>query len=52
MERVAGDVAELVQEDRLEVDAGPRRVIRPLLPGQIGAEDEVCLLYTSDAADE
>src|SRR4029079_7287772 len=43
MARVARDMADLVQKDRLEVDAGPRRVIRALLPGQVGAEDEVAL---------
>ena len=34
VEAVPCDMAELVQEDGLEVDLAPRRVVRPLLPGR------------------
>ena len=42
VEAVARDMTELVQEDGLEVDLGARvRVVRPLLPGEVGGEDQV-----------
>src|SRR3954470_4934164 len=43
VEAIAGDMAELVQEDGLEVDLAARRVVRALLPGEVAAEDQVTL---------
>ena len=43
MAAVAGHVAELVQEHGLEVDLRAARVGRAVLPGQVGAQDEVAL---------
>src|SRR4051812_43060658 len=50
MQAVARDVAELVQQDRLEVDLRAARWLGALLPPDVGAEDEVALEAAAAAA--